>query len=166
MTIRRAILILLAAAFFVILPNTSQAKPVVGKPSPNFTITLVDKSKVDLASLKGQVVIINFWATWCVPCRTELPTLNAFYQKLAPHGLKVFAITTEDSVPIYQLKKLFDVLLISAGRRITGGYEVMTGVPTNYVIDRKGIVRYAKAGAFDLGDLNSIIIPLLNEPAS
>ena len=92
--------------------------------------------------------------------------LDAFYRKLAPHGLKVFAITTEDSVPLYQMKKLFDALAISSGRRITGGYGIMTGVPTNYVIDRKGVVRYAKAGALDLGDLNSIIIPLLNEPAS
>lgn len=147
-------------------PLSARAKPIVGKLSPDFTITLVDKSKVDFATLKGQVVIINFWATWCVPCRTELPLLDGFYRTLAPHGLRVFAITTEDSAPIYQLKKLFDALAISPGRHITGGYEIMTGVPTNYVIDRKGTVRYAKAGAFDLEDLNSVIIPLLNESAS
>jgi cytochrome c biogenesis protein CcmG, thiol:disulfide interchange protein DsbE len=155
---------LTAASCLMLAPVALQARPVVGKPSPDFTITLVDKSKIDFAALKGQVVVINFWATWCVPCRTELPLLDAYYRKLAPHGLKVFAITTEDSVPINQLRKLFAALAISSGRRITGGYDIMSGVPTNYVIDRKGVVRYAKAGALELDDLNSVIVPLLNEP--
>ncbi|MDP1026080.1 TlpA disulfide reductase family protein [Sphingomonas sp. KR1UV-12] len=139
--------------------------PKVGKPMPNVQLTLVDGTKVDLADLKGQVVILNFWATWCVPCRQELPLLDAYYRKLQPFGLRVFAITTEGSVSLSQLKPLFSVLAIPAVRRVKGMSVDMPAVPTNYVIDRAGIVRHTKAGAFDLADLNALIVPLLKEDA-
>lgn len=154
----------LAAALALSASMGAARTPEVGKPSPKSVVTLVDGTKVDLASLKGQVVVINFWATWCVPCRVELPLLDRYYRTQAKHGLKVFAITTEDSVPLGKLKKLFGALAITPARRISGGYAVLGGLPTNYVIDRAGVVRYAKASAFDLDDLNREIVPLLQEP--
>lgn len=128
-------------------------------------MTLVDGTKVRLADLRGQVVVINFWATWCVPCRTELPTLDAFYKARKDVGLRVFAVTTEDSLPLFQLKKLFAVMHMSPVRRLSGPYRDLGALPTNYVIDRAGRVRYAKTGAFDLDDLNAVVTPLLREPA-
>jgi len=139
--------------------------PKVGDMAPDFQLTLVDGTKVSMADLRGKVVVLNFWATWCVPCRQELPTLDAYYQAQQKAGLRVFAVTTEDSVPLYELKKLFAVMHIPAVRRIKGPYDTLTGVPTNYIIDRSGHVRYAKAGAFDLDALNATLIPLLKEPA-
>jgi len=139
--------------------------PKVGEMAPDFQMTLVDGTKVSMADLRGKVVVLNFWATWCVPCRQELPTLDAYYQAQQKAGLRVFAVTTEDSVPLYELKKLFAVMHIPAVRRIKGPYDTLTGVPTNYIIDRSGHVRYAKAGAFDLDALNATLIPLLKEPA-
>lgn len=141
------------------------AKPVVGEVAPDFELTLIDGSKVSLADLKGQVVVLNFWATWCVPCRAELPTLDTYYAMQQKHGLRVFAITTEGSVPIGQLKKLFAVMHMPSARRIKGPYGPLTGVPTNFVIDRAGRLRYAKAGAFDLAALNALLVPMLKEPA-
>ena len=136
--------------------------PRVGEAAPDVSFTPIDGDKIKLADLKGKVVIVNFWATWCGPCRTELPLLDNFYRATARHGLLVYAATTEDSLPVYRLKPLFKALAITPVRRIKG-LDDMGALPTNYVIDRKGVVRYAKAGAFDLDALNKIIIPLLNE---
>ena len=109
--------------------------------------------------------MVNFWATWCVPCRVELPLLDAYYRKISKHGARVFAVTTEGSVPIYKMKALFAALAITPVKGIRGIDRSVPAVPTNYIIDRAGIVRYAKAGAMDLDDLNRELIPLLREPA-
>ena len=139
--------------------------PVIGDVAPDFQLTLVDGTKVSLADLRGKVVVLNFWATWCVPCRAELPTLDAYYVARQKMGLRVFAITTEDSVPLFQLKKLFAVMHIPAVRKMRGNYAILGGVPTNFVIDRAGRIRYAKANAFNLDALNALLVPLLREPA-
>ncbi len=165
---RRAVrfVTLFAALACLAAGGVSAAKPVVGRPAPGFTLHLVSGEDVSLDTLRGQVVVLNFWATWCVPCKKELPILDAYYSIMSKHGLRVFAITTEGSVPLSKLKPLMAVLRIPFVKRLKGNYDAIKAVPTNYVIDRAGVVRYAKAGAFDLDDLNEILIPLLNEPAS
>ncbi|WP_018075408.1 TlpA family protein disulfide reductase [Novosphingobium nitrogenifigens] len=145
--------------------NAIAAQVKVGQPAPNARLETWNGEKYDLASLRGKVVVINFWATWCVPCRKELPLLDGYYRQMKDHGLVVLAATTEDSVGERDLRKLFAFLAITSLHRLRGPYQPMEGVPTNYVIDRAGVVRYAKAGAFDLNALNTILIPLLREPA-
>ncbi|WP_231627619.1 TlpA disulfide reductase family protein [Novosphingobium sp. AAP1] len=154
---------LLAATAFAPTAPALAKDPVVGQPAPPFDLRLIDGTKLSLADLKGQVVVLNFWATWCGPCKAELPLLDQYYALQQKHGLRVFAVTTEDSLPNYQLKKLFAVMHIPAVRALKGPYAPLTGVPTNFVIDRAGVVRYAKAGAFDLDDLNTVLVPLLRE---
>src|SRR5437763_17013654 len=162
----RALLKTAAAAALVVLAIPAHAASLkVGKPAPNFDLQLVDGTHVHLSELRGQVVVLNFWATWCVPCRTELPMLDGYYRIMQSHGLKVFAVTTEDSLQPYQLRHVFAAMAISPVRRLSGPYHSLDGVPTNYVIDRAGRIRYAAAGAFRLDDLNRVLIPLLNEPA-
>ena len=156
----------LAAAALLTAATRADAKTLqVGDVAPDFRLKLIDGSTVSMADLRGQVVVLNFWATWCVPCRKELPLLDTYYRLQQPHGLRVYAVTTENSVPTYQLKPLFKAMTIQPVRSVKGPYQVMSGVPTNYVIDRSGHVRYAKAGAFDLESLNAVLVPLLNEPA-
>lgn len=138
---------------------------VLGAAAPNFELTMMDKSKLTLGDLRGQVVVLNFWATWCGPCRAELPLLDSYYKARSNRGLRIIAIATEDSLPAYRLKPLFAKMTMPSARRIKGPYEIMGGLPTNYVIDRVGVVRYAKAGAFTLDELNTVLVPLLNEAA-
>lgn len=160
--------IALAFAMLFTLATPLQAKdPQVGQIAPDATLYLVNGSKLKLSDLRGQVVVINFWATWCVPCRQELPMLDSYYRMQRKFGLRVFATTTEDSVPEHFLHKLFDVLAIDPVRHLRGPYHpIGNAVPTNFIIDREGRVRYAKAGAFDLDDLNRELVPLLREAAT
>ena len=139
-------------------------QPRIGQPAPDVTLSLVNGQTVRLSELRGEVVLINFWATWCLPCRQELPTLDAYYAIQKRRGLRVFAATTEGSVPERLLRGLFGRLTIEPVRRVSGPYRPLGGVPTNFVIDRAGVVRYAAAGAFDLDKLNEVLVPLLREP--
>ncbi|MFS2109016.1 TlpA family protein disulfide reductase [Sphingomonas sp. Sphisp140] len=151
-----------AAPAPVLAPMFAQIK--VGQPAPPFVLRLIKGGKVSLDELRGNVIVLNFWATWCVPCRTELPALDAYYVLRKDAGLRVFAVTTEDSLQPFRLKKLFEAMHIDPVRSIKGPYDVLdNGVPTNIVIDRNGVVRYAKAGAFDTQALDQLLVPLLNE---
>ena len=157
-----------AIALALLAVPVSAAPLQVGQPVPNAELVLVNGKRLHLADLRGRVVVLNYWATWCVPCRTELPLLDSYYLAVKKLGwpIEIFAVATEDSAKTSQLKHLFRVLSISPTDRIRGGpFGNVDAVPTNYVIDKLGVLRYAKAGAFDLDDLNSVVGPLLNEPA-
>jgi cytochrome c biogenesis protein CcmG, thiol:disulfide interchange protein DsbE len=145
--------------------GSSNDLPEVGKPAPNFQVTTFDGTKVSLSELKGQVVLLNFWATWCGPCKQELPMLDAYYRSRNQFGLKMFAVATEDSLAPYQLKPLQKVVSFPLIKKFKGDYGKIKALPTNIIIDRAGIVRYAKAAAFDLDSLSEELIPLLKESA-
>jgi thiol-disulfide isomerase/thioredoxin len=137
--------------------------PEIGKPAPDFHVTTFDGTRLSLADLRGQVVVLNFWATWCGPCKQELPLLDAYYRKQQQFGLKIFAVATEDSLDPNQLKPVQKVVSFPLVRKFKGDYGPIKLLPTNVVIDRAGIVRYARGGAFTLDGLNRLLVPLLNE---
>ena len=146
------------------MAGAAQSAPKVGQLAPDFTVTTFGGHTLKLADLKGDVIILNFWATWCAPCRKELPLLEAYFKAYNQYGFQVLAVATEDSVPDSQLKPVAAQLTRPFVKRMKGPYHDLDAVPTNYIIDRSGKLVYAKAAAFDLDTLNKIIIPLLNEP--
>jgi thiol-disulfide isomerase/thioredoxin len=146
-------------------PPVHVSSPVVGKPAPDFEALTFDGKRIKLSDLRGQVVVLNFWATWCGPCKVELPILDAYDRARAAAGLRVLAVATEDSVPPNYLRPLAKAVSFPLVRRLYGPYKPITGVPTNYIIDRAGVLRYAKSGALDLDSMNELFVPLLNEPA-
>jgi cytochrome c biogenesis protein CcmG/thiol:disulfide interchange protein DsbE len=145
--------------------STGPAK--VGRAAPPFTLTTFDKQKVKLEDLRGKVVVLNYWATWCAPCRGEMPMMDRFHRLHQKEGFEIFAVATEGSLPTYLLRRyLKDVSMRLATKMSGKGYGTIgNSVPTSYVIDRSGVVRYAKAGAFDKAEFDSIILPLLKEAA-
>lgn len=156
---------LLLAALLTVAVRGEARSPVVGALAPAFHVTTFDGRQLALADLRGKVVVLNFWATWCVPCRKELPLLDAYFKAQREHGLVVVAVTTEDSVALARLKPLAAVVSVTMARHFHGDYGSVTAVPMNFVIDSTGVLRYAKAGSFNLDSLNETLVPLLKVAA-
>lgn len=162
--IRRALPLLLCFAAIIDSGSASERKgPAVDQPAPDFRLTTFDGHKLSLADFKGQVVVLNFWATWCGPCKRELPLLESFYRKQQSSGLVILAVATEDSLTPYQLRPLAKVLTLPMVKRFKGDYGDIKELPTNFVIDRKGVLRYAEAGAFTEDSIVEVLAPLLAE---
>ncbi len=143
----------------------------LGAEAPPFTLKTFDGTQVSLTELRGQVVVLNFWATWCGPCKAEMPALDAYVRSHPGRGLRIFAVATEDSVPAFRLKPLQALLSFPLVAKLKGGSHygpIGNAVPTSYVIDRAGVIRYAKAAAFTTETLDAVVAPLLAEarPAS
>jgi cytochrome c biogenesis protein CcmG, thiol:disulfide interchange protein DsbE len=139
--------------------------PRVDQPAPDFHVTTFEGENLSLADFKGQVLVLNFWATWCGPCKKELPLLEGYYRARRQAGLKVLAVATEDSLTPLQLKPLAKELTIQMVKHFKGDYGEIKMLPTNFVIDRNGILRYAESGGFTLELLNQVLTPLLAERA-
>ena len=158
-----------AVAFALGAPAARAARAKMDQPAPPFRVTTLTKEKIDLASLRGKVVVINRWATWCVPCREEFLLFDKYMSFRSKYGFTVIAIETGGAGGGSAMRKLaevvhFPVALDDQAR--ADAYPIINnGVPTNYVINRAGVVRYAKAGAFEIDELEKVIVPLLKEDA-
>jgi cytochrome c biogenesis protein CcmG/thiol:disulfide interchange protein DsbE len=144
---------------------SSKKTPAVDQPAPDFQATTFDGQKLSLADLKGQVVVLNFWATWCGPCKKELPLLEDYHRKRHSAGLVVLAVATENSLTPLQLRPLAKILTLQMVKRFKGDYGEIKYLPTNFVIDRKGVLRYAEAGGFTEDSIEEVLGPLLAEKA-
>jgi len=128
----------------------------VGSKAPNFsgaTITGTVRSK-SLADYKGKVVLLNVWATWCGPCRTEMPSIEALHKALGPQGLHVVAVSIDDPGKADDIRKFlkdfgltFEVLHDST-QAIQGAYQT-TGVPETFIIAADGTIRKKVIAAAD-----------------
>lgn len=165
MTIASSARLLLAPVLAVLLLGAAPGKtPTPGHPAPPFTLTTFDKRKVTLAEMKGKVVVINYWATWCAPCKAEMPMMHRYFKANQARGLEMFGVTTEDSVPKFQLKKVSELLSYPLSNKMSGGYgSIDNAVPSTYIIDRKGVVRHAKKGAYTEREFKAALDPLLAE---
>ncbi|MCC7359177.1 MAG: TlpA family protein disulfide reductase [Anaerolineales bacterium] len=139
---------------------TPAPAPVVGAPAPNFTLTDLDGRAVTLSDLRGQVVLLNFWATWCGPCRLEMPLLQAAHEAYHEQGLTILAVDLDDPLADVQAFRaelgLTFPLLLDPGTTVTDLYRVR-GWPTSYVINRDGLVSRQHLGALDADQLNEYL---------
>jgi peroxiredoxin len=136
--------------------------PAIGKPAPDFELQSLSETQIRLSDLGGKVVLINFWATWCGPCRLEMPAIQARYLQ-HPGELEVLAVNFDEPKEAVQafvdeLGLTFPVLL-DPGAGVQDLYRVR-GYPTTYLVDPKGVVRVVHIGFMTEKQLDAYLVEL------
>ncbi len=137
------------------------------KPAPNFELPDVNGKKVRLSDFKGKVIILDFWATWCPPCRAEIPGFIELYNKYKDKGVVVIGISLDegglrDVLPFIREFGVNYPILIG-NYKVTQDYGGIRGIPTTFVIDKKGNIRAKYVGYRPKEVFERDIIMLLNE---
>jgi cytochrome c biogenesis protein CcmG/thiol:disulfide interchange protein DsbE len=162
--------VVLVVTFAIVWLQSSKYEPlVVGKPAPDFALTDLNDKPHRLSDFRGKVVFLNFWATWCAPCREEMPSMEVLNKSFEKDGLVVLAVsidrvtTTKDIPPfVKSLNLTFPVLIDSWG--ITDKPYKRLGVPETFIIDQQGIVREIIIGPKDWTRIDNLktLATLLN----
>jgi peroxiredoxin len=143
--------------------STPAPAPVVGAPAPDFTLQDTQGNTVSLSALKGEVVLVNFWATWCGPCRLEMPDIQRKYDAVKDQGFTVLAVNLDESREAAagfadELSLTFPVLL-DPGGQVNDLYRVR-GWPTTYIINRDGLIERQHVGIMSEDQLDEYLAGL------
>lgn len=159
--------VLLALAIGVLYAAPPNADPLLGKPAPEFVRNDLAGRPVDLAALRGRVVLLNFWATWCASCQVEIPRFIGWQSKYAADGLQVIGVSMDDdSTPVASLvrERAVNYPVVMGDEQIGLLYGGVLGLPVTCLIDRHGIIRARYKGEANLGEMESAIQRLLGKP--
>jgi peroxiredoxin len=149
-SLRRAgALRLVACAAFAVIAGTASSAIAPATAAPDFTLHAMSGSNLRLKEQRGRVVMVNFWATWCGPCRQEMPQLNRLYEKYKASGFVLLGVNVDDDVSkaaevASKLGVTFPVLL-DTDKTVSKLYDLST-MPSTVIIDREGKVRYVHRG--------------------
>ena len=145
------------AAVLLCLTGCAEQAPhnpgAVGTPVPVYGALTLQGDSTDLARMKGHVVLLNVWATWCIPCRREVPELQALHQQYEAKGLRVWGVSIDggdadsDVAAFVKDFGMTYAVLRDPGERVLSTFRIQ-GVPASYLIDREGIVRWKTLGPF------------------
>jgi len=140
----RLAVVVLAVAVLGTLAGCQRGGAMVGKPAPEFSLADLRGNAVRLANLKGRVVFINVWATWCEPCRQEMPSMQALYEKLTGPDFEMLGVSADQSgrdvvEGFVKSHALTFPVLPDPDLQIADRYRV-TGYPETFVIDRNGTI--------------------------
>ena len=158
---RPLVLLFLAAAVAVQIPACIPSEEATlrrGDPAPAFTaISLEDGSSVSLSDYLGQTLLVNLWATWCHPCRTETPYLQSVYERYRDRGLRILGVSVDlpvDSSAVVHFVEEFGVEydIVLDPEALSRDVFHARGLPTSVVIDREGAVAFSWIGPIPEGD--------------
>jgi len=138
-----------------------------GTAAPAVTLDMLEGGAVPLGALKGQVVLVNFWATWCPPCRAEMPGLESLYEAKHAAGFTVVGVSLDEKAPPEVAAFLYDhhiaYPVAMATPEVVAAFGGVSSLPTSYLIDRNGRVRYTVQGMFAGVALRAALDRLLAE---
>jgi cytochrome c biogenesis protein CcmG/thiol:disulfide interchange protein DsbE len=150
------------------LKRAQEGPVAVGSRAPTFSLTSFDGQQFKLSDLKGKVVVVNFWASWCKPCEEEAAILESGWQYYKPRNDVVFLgvdyVDTEPEAKAYLNK--YNITYPNGpdlATRISQSFRIQ-GVPETYIIDRNGTLRHMQYGVFpSLADIQAVVDPLLGQ---
>jgi peroxiredoxin len=148
------------------LPTTN----VKGKPAPDFTLTSLDGKTVKLSDLKGKAVVLNFWATWCAPCKIEVPWLVDLQKQYGPQGLEIIGVAMDEGgkeeVAEFAKEMNINYTIALGDDKISEAYGNVLGLPTTFYIGRDGNMIARVPGLVSHKDIEDNIKQALNQPAT
>jgi peroxiredoxin len=152
----------LAAVFGLVWMQSAKYEPLaVGKQAPDFSLVDLNEKSVRLSDLRGKVVFLNFWATWCKPCKEEMPSMEVLHKNFEKDGLVVLAVsidrvtTTKDIPPFLKSMNLTFPVVIDSWGKTDMPYK-RTGVPETFIIDQQGVIREIVIGPRDWTRVDSL----------
>lgn len=149
---------LMALTFVLAAASPARAEVKPGQAAPDFDGVTLAKQSLKLSSLRGKVVLLDFWASWCEPCKKELPLLSKIAPKLRAEGIEVVAVNIDDdksnAAAFVHDKGIQLTVVDDSKKNIVGKWEPAK-MPSSFVIDKSGVVR-AVNGGFEAGDESKI----------
>ncbi len=122
----------------------------VGELAPDFTLVDLEGNQISLSDFRGETVFVNFWATWCPPCRAEMPEMEAIYQEYTDKGVAVIGVDIQESkrevLQYVQQGGYSWTFVLDTTGEVTADYKVQA-IPTSFFIDREGIIQAVSIGA-------------------
>ena len=162
-----AVVVIIALRLFPLERNSLPSSPLVGKKAHDFTLPALNGTEVSLSQFHGQPVLINFWATWCVPCREEMPELVRSYEAHKAEGFVVLGLnlTYSDTLPqvqafVNEFHMTFPVLLDKDGQVAERLYP-LPGVPTSIFINRDGTIERVQVGLMSAKQIDKFVAEIL-----
>jgi thiol-disulfide isomerase/thioredoxin len=154
------------AGVLLMAPAVADTPLRVGQPAPALVVPLLDGRTFDLTSERGKVVIVNFWATWCSPCRAEMPQLDSFYKRYHRRGVELLGLSVDDAndrAAVADVMRHFSYPAALAANARVNGFGEPVAVPMTWIIDAHGVVRarLVAGNAVTEQTLEQAVAPLL-----
>lgn len=151
--------------FFVLSGSMTGAFGQTKQKAPNFSLLTAAGDTVELARLKGKVVLVNFWATWCAPCRAEIPGFLEVYKKHKAKGFEIVGISLDrkgfEVVTPFVKKLDITYLNVVDNGKLAEAYGGVAAIPTSFIVDKKGFIVDKHVGVLKKDDLEKKILGLL-----
>jgi len=158
-SLRRSVLLASLGFLIAFGPPLVLSAPAVGQPAPAYTLKLLDGTELKSSDLKGKVVVFNFWATWCPPCREEIPDFVAFYAEAKAKGLEIIGLSvdqiTAPQMRAFVKKNKMTYPIAFANARLIRDFNPGPYIPTTFIIDKAGMIRHKQAGGIDRATLQT-----------
>jgi peroxiredoxin len=138
--------------FSILFACMVSVAPVQAQQAPDFSLRNLDNQEVTLSELKGSVVLVNFWATWCGPCQVEMPHLQRLYDELKDEGLVVLAISVDEArtasrvKPHIKSKGFTFPVLLDTSTEVVSQYNPQKTLPYSVLVDRNGVIQWRHNG--------------------